>query len=26
MPKSIQQTTVSAFEASGTYNLEEMIA
>ncbi|CAF1411472.1 unnamed protein product [Rotaria magnacalcarata] len=26
IPKSIQQTTVSAFEASGTYNLEEMIA
>ncbi|CAF3645009.1 unnamed protein product [Rotaria socialis] len=26
MPKSNQQTTVSAFEASGTYNLEEMIA
>ncbi|CAF4276369.1 unnamed protein product [Rotaria magnacalcarata] len=26
MPKSIQQTTVSAFEASGTHNLEEMIA
>ncbi|CAF1463529.1 unnamed protein product [Rotaria magnacalcarata] len=26
MPKSNQQTTSSAFEASGTYNLEEMIA
>ncbi|CAM4881563.1 unnamed protein product [Rotaria socialis] len=26
MPKSNQQTTVSAFEASGTYNLQEMIA
>ncbi|CAF2155029.1 unnamed protein product [Rotaria magnacalcarata] len=26
LPKGIQQTTVNAFEASGTYNLEEMIA